>query len=252
MDLGISDKRVLVTGASQGIGEAIAKLFAKEGCRVSVVARREEVLQKICDEMGGAKKGHSYIAADLMEEGEPQRAVRDLTKEGEPFDIAVHNVGGTLAVKNPLAPAKEWERVWRYNAGIAIDMNEILVPPMSEKKWGRIIHISSISGESFRGSGPYACAKAFLNGYVKCLGRAVAPSGVVVSGILPGAVFAEGGHWDNIAKTNPDMMKDFLRHHHAVGRLGTADEIAPFVLFMASQYVTFAQASLIPVDGGTM
>lgn len=252
MDLGVSGKKVLVTGASQGIGEAIAKLFAQEGCRVSIVARREDALQRVCNEMGGSEKGHAFFAIDLMERGAPQQAVKKLTEDGEPFEIVIHNAGGTLGVKSSLASVDDWHRVWHYNAGIAIDMNEILVPPMVEKKWGRIIHISSISGESFRGSGPYACAKAFLNGYIKCLGRQVAPSGVVVSGILPGAVHAPGGHWDVIEKTNPEMKKDFLRHHHAIGRLGTAEEIAPFVLFMSSKYVTFANAALIPVDGGTM
>jgi 3-oxoacyl-[acyl-carrier protein] reductase len=123
---------------------------------------------------------------------------------------------------------------------------------MIGQKWGRVVHISSISAESLRGSAPYGAAKAYLNAYVKGLGRAVAPSGVVVSAVMPGAIWAEGGHWDRMRKERPEVEPDFLRHHHAIGRLGTAEEIAPAVLFLASRHVTFAPAAIVPIDGGTM
>ena len=252
MDLGITGKRVLVTGASQGIGRAIALDFAREGCRVAVVARREKELRDVVEEMGGTGKGHSYYAADLMEPGAPTRVAEELLAQAGVFDIAVHNIGGTLQVKDPLSPMEQWREVWQFNVGIAIEMNALLIPPMQEKHWGRIIHVSSISAENLRGSGPYGAAKAYLNAYTKVLARGIAQTGVIVSAILPGAIIAEGGHWDNIRKHNPAMMEDFLRHHHAVGRLGTAEEIAPFAVFMASELVTFAQGALVPVDGGTM
>lgn len=252
MDLGIVDKRVLVTAASQGIGQAIALAFAQENCRVAVVARRKQQLKQLVDDMGGPGKGHSFCAIDLMPPGNPTAALEKLDAEADPFDIVIHNIGGTLQVKNPLAPVSDWQDVWRFNVGIAIEINGVVAAAMQKKQWGRIIHISSISGESLRGSGPYGAAKAYLNAYTKVLGRALAPTGVVVSAVLPGAIYAPGGHWDNVAKTNPAMKADFLRHHHAIGRLGTAEEIAPFAVFLASKYVTFAQGACINVDGGTM
>lgn len=252
MDLGIKGKRVLVTGASQGIGKAVALAFANEGCRVSVIARRENRLKELVKEMGVESKGHSYYAGDLMKKGEPAAAVNKLISKNGNFEIVVHNVGGTLSLKNPLALAEDWCRVWYHNVGIAIEINMLVVPSMQKQKWGRVIHISSISAESVRGSTPYAAAKAYLNAYVKGVGRSFAKDGIVFSAIMPGAIFAEGGHWDNIRKTNPEMEKDFLRHHHAIGRLGTPEEIASFAVFMASKHVTFAAASVIPVDGGTM
>jgi 3-oxoacyl-[acyl-carrier protein] reductase len=252
MDLGIAGKRVLITGASQGIGRAIALDFARENCQVSLIARREKMLQQVVEEMGGAERGHNYYVTDLLEEGAPTRAVRKLSAGNAPFDIVVHNLGGTLQVKDPLSPMEQWRKVWQFNVGVAIEMNALLIPPMQANGWGRVVHISSISAENLRGSGPYGAAKAYLNAYTKVLARGIAQTGVVVSAVLPGAIIAEGGHWDNIRKTNPAMMADFLRHHHAVGRLGTAEEIAPFVLFMASEHVTFGQGALINVDGGTM
>jgi 3-oxoacyl-[acyl-carrier protein] reductase len=252
MDLGIVGKRVLITGASQGIGRAIALAFAREGCRVAVVARRETELHNVAAEMGGAEKGHSYCAIDLMEEGAPARAVKELASPKDEFEIVVHNVGGTLGMKNSLAPMEDWNRVWKFNVGIAQEINALVIPPMQKKQWGRVIHISSVAALDLRGSCAYGPSKAYLNAYTKVLGRAVAPDGVVVSAILPGAVYAPGGHWDWVQENKPEMLQDFLRHHHAIGRLGTAQEIAPFVLFMASQHVAFAPGALINVDGGTM
>ncbi len=252
MDLGIKGKHVLITGASQGLGRVAATDFAREGCRVAVVSRSADRLRSLVDEMGGTSDGHAMFVADLMETGEPARAVRALSEEGGPFDIVIHNVGGTLALKDPLSPSEAWARVWRFNVGIAIEINNETVPTMVTRGYGRVVHISSISAESVRGSTPYAAAKAFLNAYVKGVGRTFAPSGVVMSAIMPGAFEADGGHWSNIREHNPAMIADFLRHHHAIGRLGTPEEISPFLLFLASRHASFATASILPVDGGTM
>lgn len=252
MELGIRGLKVLITGASQGIGRACAHAFAAEGCCVTVMARRESLLRVVVDEMGGPQAQHRYLAVDLMRDGAAIEAAERLIQAQGRFDIVVHNVGGTLDLKDPLAPAHAWRNVWQFNVGIAIDMNAKLVPPMLTQKWGRIVHISSISAESVRGSAPYAAAKAYLNAYVKGLGRALAPSGVVVSAIMPGALWSAGGHWDRVRKERPEIEGDFLRHHHAIGRLGTAEEIAPAVLFMASKHVTFAPSAIVPIDGGTM
>ena len=81
----------------------------------------------------------------------------------------------------------------------------------------------------------------------------LAKDNIVVSAIMPGSIIAKGTHWDNIRKTNPKMMKDFLRHHHATGRLGLASEISPWVMFLCSSYATpFVTGANINIDGGTM
>lgn len=249
MELGISGKRVLVTGGSAGLGKATALAFAKEGCRVAVIGRNSENLESLLEAMGGKAAGHAIEVADLMSPGVPQGAVRSLEAQGGKFDILIHNLGGTLGVKDPLSPSAQWEKVWRFNVGIALEINNALIPGMVEQGWGRIVHVSSNAAETARGAAPYAAAKAFLNTYVKGVGRSFAPSGVVISALMPGAFEAEGGHWERVRRDNPDMLQDFLSHYQGNGRLGRPEEITPFLLFLASPLASLATGSVLRVDG---
>ncbi len=252
MDLGLSGKRVLVTAGSRGLGAAAARAFAGEGCRVAVVARDPVRLEALQADLGGPEAGHAVLAADLMAPGAPARAVATLAGTGGPFDIVIHNLGGTLGVKDPLAGPEAWARVWRCNAGVALEINNEVIPAMQAGRWGRIVHVSSNAAESARGAAPYAAAKAYLNTYVKALGRRFAPDGIVVSAVMPGAFETEDGHWARVRRDNPALLEDFLRHHQAIGRLGRPEEIAAFLLFLASPLASFAPGSVLTVDGGGM
>lgn len=257
MDLGIKGKRVLVTGASRGMGRAIALSFASEGCRVAIIARREKEVKTVFEEMGGQARGHDYCAADLMAEGAAVKTVQTLVKQDGAFDIVIHNVGGTLKIRDPLALMQQWHEVWKLNVGIAIEINSIAVPLMKTKGWGRIVHISSSAAEHLRGAPAYGAAKAYLNAYTQSLGRALAKDGIVVSAIMPGVINTPGGDWDENSESNRQFRENFLKRkenllkeHQHIGRLGEAEDITPFVLFMASDYARFAAASIIPVTGG--
>jgi 3-oxoacyl-[acyl-carrier protein] reductase len=240
MDLGIKDKKVLITGASQGIGKEIALSFAKEGCKVSVVARREKELEYLLEEMG-KDQGHCYKKIDLMPEGNPKKIVNELIKENGNYDIVVHNLGGTLNVRNPLSSVEDYEKVWRLNVGIAIEINNLIIPPMQKQKWGRIIHISSLDANAVRGCAAYGPAKAYLNAYTKKLSNQFAKEGIVISALLPCAIYSEGGHWDEeiyegIEKQNfLKKREDFMKHYCSRGKLGTAKEVSDFVVFMGSE-----------------
>ena len=252
MELGIKDKRVLVVGASKGIGRAIAMGFAKEGANIVAVARSEKLLVSLrdeCAENGAAS--FAYEVKDIMECNTKEFADALLSKYGV-FDIVVHNVGGSLISRDHLASADDWNYALKFNAVASIDMNSSLIPPMIEKGYGRVIHISSISAIMLRGNPLYASAKAFLNAYVTTVGRQLAPTGVVMCSVMPGAVAFEDSYWDKAVKAGEPKVNDFLRHHQAVNRFGTPEEIANTVLFMASDKATFMQATNIPVDGENM
>lgn len=249
MDLELEGRNAVVVGASRGIGRDIAISLAREGARVTAVARNEALLQSLQDELAKSSTlRHDYLVADVMDRDPATIATRLLDKYGD-FDIVVHNVGGSLVGRDPLGPLGDWEHAWRFNAGAAIAMNSVLLPPMVSREFGRVIHISSISAVMLRGNPLYASAKAFLNAYVTTVGRSLAATGVVMTAVMPGAVAFPGSYWDGYLQTDPNRCDDFLRHHQAVGRFGTPEEIANAVTFLAGRQASFMQAAIVPVDG---
>ena len=252
MELGIKNKNVLIVGASKGIGKSIACAFAEEKAKIVAVARTESLMAEVkkeCLQLGCPS--FDYVIEDIMSCDTKKFAENLIEKYGD-FDIVVHNVGGSLISRNPLGGADEWNYALKFNAVASIDMNSVLIPPMINKKWGRVIQISSISAKMLRGNPLYASAKAFLDAYVTTVGRALAPDGVVLSSVQPGAVAFPGSYWDNYTRTDPARCEDFLRHHQAVNRFGTPKEIADVVLFMASEQASFMPAAIVPVDGANM
>lgn len=252
MDLGLNNKNVLIIGASKGIGKGIALGFAQEGSHIVAIARSEELLLKVKDEaLALGAQSFAYEAQDIMECDTKAFADFLIEKYGV-FDVVVHNVGGSLISRDHLAGAEEWNYALKFNAVAAIDMNSKLIPPMVERGYGRVIHISSISAVMLRGNPLYASAKAFLNAYVTTVGRQLAPTGILLCSVMPGAVAFEGSYWDKFVKEGHPRVDDFLRHHQAANRFGTPEEIANAVLFMASDKSSFMQATNIPVDGANM
>ncbi len=252
MELGLNNKKVLIVGASKGIGRAIAMGFASEGSHIVAVARSRDLLSSLkAEAIQNGAASFEHEAVDIMSIDTKEFSLNLLQKYGQ-FDIVIHAVGGSLISRNHLAGAEDWNYALKFNAIAAIDMNSVLIPPMIENGYGRVIHISSISAIMLRGNPLYASAKAFLNAYVTTVGRQLATTGVVLSSIMPGAVAFEGSYWDNAVKANDPKVDDFLRHHQAVNRFGTPEEIANAVLFMASDKATFMQGANIPVDGANM
>lgn len=252
MELNLKNKKVLIIGASRGIGRGIVKGFAKENTNLVIVARTEELLQNVQQEaLKNEAESCTYIVEDIMA-CDTKVFAKELLSQYGAFDVVVHNVGGSLVSRDHLAGAEEWEYALKFNALASIDMNSVLIPPMIERGDGRIIHISSISAVMLRGNPLYASAKAFLNAYVTTVGRQLAPTGVLLCSVMPGAVAFPGSYWDKFVKEGHPRVDDFLRHHQAVNRFGTPEEIANAVVFMASDKSSFMQATNIPVDGANM
>ena len=251
MNLDLKNKTALITACSQGIGEKVALDFAKEGTRCFLLSRNEKKLKILKKKLDSYVKGNIIISCDLTNDNSLYEALKYFSNKTP--DFLVHNIGGTLEKKSAMVSFEDWIKVINFNVGIAIKINNFFIPKMIKNKKGKIVHISSISAIALRGSAPYASSKTLLNSYITTLARELGKYEIVVSGVMPGALYAKGGHWDNVKKTNPKKMHDFLRHHHAIGRLGLAKEISPWVLFLCSKYATkFSTGSIINIDGGTM
>lgn len=239
-----------MTGAGRGIGRSTASCLAREGASVAVVSRTGSDLEGLFAEIGGKERGHYGVPMDLTEEEAPGKLAELLEGNFGFPDGVVHNLGGTLDVTDPFCSVQEWRKVFRLNLEVAIELNYLLIPSMMEKKWGRIIHVSSISAMENHGPVTYCAAKAALTAYARSLGRILAPDGVVVSAVLPGAVYTEGGYWDLASKNQPDHAQKYLNERMAIHRFGTPDEISHLITFLCSEQASFCIGSVIPVDGG--
>jgi NAD(P)-dependent dehydrogenase (short-subunit alcohol dehydrogenase family) len=169
MDLGIKGRRALVTGGGRGLGRSIASMLAAEGAHVAVVSRTAQDVESLVEEMGGEAAGHFGVAMDLNPDDGPRTLLDHLANDFGPVDIVVHNMGGTLDISDPYCSIADWRRIWRHNIEVALELNLELLPAMSERGWGRAVHISSIAGMENQGPVPYGAIKAALTAYTRSL-----------------------------------------------------------------------------------
>ena len=250
VNLGIAGKTALVTAASRGVGRACAMALAAEGARVTVCARSGAELDALVEAMGGAKDGHRAIVADLLADDGPARVIDAALAGDARCEIVVHNLGGTLGVRNPLAPLDDWRAVWRANLEVAIELNARLVPPMRRAGWGRIVAITSVAGSEHQGALAYASAKAALNAYVRGLAREVVADGVVVSAVSPGTVLTEDGVWDRRQRFDPAATAAYVAEKLPAGRFSSPESVSGVVAFLCSVQASDCAGTIVSVDAG--
>ena len=227
------------------MGAAIAKRLARDGVCVTIAARGSRELDQLAIDLG---REHSSYAIDLNDENE-FNAFLDFVEISK-FDIIVNNAGGNLNLTNPIDSYGTFRTVMNFNFGIAVDINSRALPNMIEQGWGRITHISSISALENQGPPQYCAAKAALNAYIRSVGRFVAPSGVVITGVMPGAVLTSGGYWDQVLLERPEHAEKFLTERMAIKRFGEPEEISALVAFLVSEESSFMTGSIVLADGG--
>lgn len=250
MNLGIEKRVALVTGASKNIGRAIALALAKEGARVILVGRSKRNLDAVKAEMFGGADRHMVIELDLQLPESPLRLKELIQGDFENPEILVHNLGGSLGVTDSFASAAEWAKVWYFNVGIAHELNRLFVPDMIAKKWGRILHLSTLSTQTYDGYSPYTSAKCAMDGYVKNMSRQVSRHNVIINSLAPGLISLEGRYFARIQKENPVALEQYFDNHLPIRRMGTADEIASIATFLCSEQAAFMPGSIVRADGG--
>jgi 3-oxoacyl-[acyl-carrier protein] reductase len=245
MDLQLRDRTALVTGASMGIGRAIAKMLAAEGVRVAGVARRIELMQQMADEVKAA--GHPrpvLIQQDLMAEDSAAR-LRDAALDalGGHVDILVNNAGGSRVL--PIdAPEERWEEAITLNFTRQRQLAHALLPQMIARKWGRIINITGKS-EPEHLNAAFA-AKAAIHAWAKGLSREVGQYGITVNSIPPGRIMSE-----QIRRNYPeDYRKTFAETEIPVRYWGEPEDLAVMAVWLASPLARYVTGTVIPVDGG--
>ena len=251
MELGLSDKRVLVTGASRGIGLAIARGFLNEGARVALLARTvrhlEEAAAKLSTEHGSERV--LPIVADCADANSWSESVSRIQSVWGGLDITVANVGDGRSVPDSLPDEARFKLTWRSNFATA-EQTARYTLPLVELSRGCLLFISSIAGlEAIGAPTDYSVAKAALIALSKQLARKLAPR-VRVNCLAPGNVYFPGGSWDEKIQTDPDRVKKLIEDTVPTRRFGTPEEIADAALFLCSDRARFITGACLVVDGG--
>ena len=204
-----SDKRILVTGASNGLGWVVAKEFAQRNGRLIISGRNESKLFELKALLSYPDR-HTIFAGDLLELENIERLEEKCREFFGDLDIIIHVAGGGYGFRDPLLTWEQFHKLLKINVSCAVEINRRLVPEMVKNCYGRVVHVGSIAGQEATSSVGYNTVKAALSGYVRSLGRELAGSGVVVTGILPGAFYAPGNSWRRLKENKPEVVEQFI------------------------------------------
>ncbi len=244
MDLQISDKTGLVTGASSGIGRGIAKALAAEGVRLAIAARRRERLEEVAAEIraaGGADP--LIIECDLMREDAAATIAAAALDGLGSVDILVNNAGGSRAFDLNTGEA-QWQEAITLNFTRQRQIAHALLDQMIGRNWGRIVNITGKSEpEGINGA---FCAKAAVHSWAKGLSREVGKHGITVNCIPPGRIVSE----QILRNYSPEYRAWQSEHEIPVGEYGQPEDLAALVCFLSSPQARYITGTVIPVDGG--
>ena len=245
----IGRKKVLISGASSGIGEATVYRFAHEGWDVCLNARRKEKLQAIAEHLPAGI--HLVCAGDYSRPEVIDGLRSEIEKKWDRLDVLVNCAGvfmGASAVESDL---EQWRQPFDLMVNGAVQVTRLVVPLMREG--GRIIHITSIHGQrAERNASSYSMAKAALNQYCRALALELAPREILVNAIAPGFVATPMSIVDGVNELETDWFKkNYVEGHHLpLKRAGRPEEIAGVAWFLAGPDATYITGQVLTVDGG--
>ena len=241
----LTGRTALITGASRGIGRAAALLLARQGARVVLAARNEELLDEVAGAVRAGRGEAHPIALDLSHHESIPAAVRGLPSEFAAVDILVNNAG--ITADNLLArmTLEQWQRVLEVNLTGAFVLTKALVRGMMRRRHGRVVSVSSVAGVvGNAGQANYAASKAGLIGFSKSLARELLSRGITVNVVAPGFIETD------MTAALPDGAGERFLEQHGLMRLGTVEDIAAAVLYLASDEASYVTGEVLSVSGG--
>ncbi len=245
----LSGKAALITGGSKGLGKAMARAFAEHGADVFISSRHEDELRSAISEITeGASVKSGYAVADLSRREESEKLARAAMDAMGRVDILVNNAGTNVPQSIDEVKDEDWDNVLELNFSSCMALSRALVPQMKERKWGRIIHISSIMGLGSKEQRHiYSGTKAALIGMARAMALELGPYNITVNCLAPGPFLT-----DLPGRVLTDEQKQSFATRTAVGRWGDPRELAGPALLLASDAGSYITGETLVVDGGTL
>jgi len=245
MDFEFNGQTALVTGASQGIGRAIARGLAMQGVKVAAAARRTDILRELADEIaerGGVRP--VIVEADLYAENAAEALAARATAALGRVDILINAAGGSRPI--PFEATKDdWMEAMVLNFFRLRELTHAVIPGMRERNWGRIVNLTGTSEPRMINAA--FSAKAAVHAWAKGVSREIAKHNITINSIQPGRIRSE-----QIGKLYPTLEseQEFARAEIPMGRFGAPEELANLAIFLASPLASYITGTVIPVDGG--
>ena len=234
-----------MTGASIGIGHAIARGLAAEGVKLCITARRKELLEGLAKTIVAAGGLPPQIAIfDIMEEGAPQRLAQEALKGLGHVDILINNAGQSRPVAVD-APEEKWVEAMTLNFTRVRQLTQALLPDMIKRQWGRIVNVTGKSEYMAELNAAHA-AKAALHSWAHGLSKNVGKYGITINSLPPGRIMSE----QMLRKTTEAERKAYAEREIPLGRFGEPEELACLAVFLASPIAGYISGTVIPVDAG--
>jgi 3-oxoacyl-[acyl-carrier protein] reductase len=239
MDLNLTNKNVLVTGGSRGIGKAIVEAFVSEGAKVAITSRNNVELE-----------GITHYIGDLTKAQDRLKLINKFQEDFGSLDILINNVGGSNGGEALDTDLSLFKEAMDLNFFSAVELSQIAGRHMKEKQSGVIVNISSIFGRESGGKITYNAAKSALISFTKGFSTEMIKYGVRVNGVAPGSILHPTGNWQRRLAENPEKINQFIEQEIPAGRFGTVEEIANVVVFLASDKASWLVGATLNVDGG--
>jgi 3-oxoacyl-[acyl-carrier protein] reductase len=240
-------QRILITGASRGLGFSIAESCAHDGCRLILISRSAERLDAVVAELPNSEE-HFPLALDLLKSDSGDELLKTLVLNDIVPDVIIHNLGG--AVDGDCHPLRSevLRKSMALNVEAAVNINNALIPLMAQRGSGKIIHISSDAAINATAAPAYSIAKTALNAYIVNTARNYIKNNIVIYGVMPGIFEYPGSAWSNKKTSDPDSYRSKIQSM-PIGRFMTVKEVSEVVSKLSSIDSIAMSGSLIKLNG---
>ena len=247
----LDGKRACVTGGSRGLGLAMARGLAEAGADLVLIGRDETALGEARGQIQALGRRVEVVSADVGERLASENAALQVVEQSSPIDILINNVGGRrIDVPTESLPTDQWQRIIDLNLTSAFIWSKVVGGAMLARGWGRVINVASMSGLiANRGIAgrSYETAKAALLSFTRALAADWAPRGVTVNAIAPGSFLTDPNRrWFS----ERPALRTSIESMIPLGRLGEPDELAPLVVYLASEGSRYMTGATLVIDGG--